>query len=187
MTENERSNMIWNRFNDETRWCIRRCIEGGVDPIAFSSVQMLALNSPIGSYTLVKDSSDKDKFDSMAKGLRELWPAGSKDVNGHAYAWRDSVANLSTRLKKLWSLRKLDSFSEEEVLSCARQYLAQFEDNAKFMQTLPYFILKKDTRSIGKTLYKSRLADMLEGRVEQDNENDWASILDGSYSEGELI
>lgn len=134
----------------------------------------------LDEYSLVL-SPDNDFFYSLAKQLRELWPTGMKDGK---FSWRDSAKNIATRLRTLWKARDLGDRTEAEVLSCARRYLSQFENDTKYMQTLPYFILKRDTKSIDKTLYKSRLADMLEQKITADNSSDWASILDNTSIDG---
>lgn len=113
----------------------------------------------------------EDFYSKLAGGLRELWPPGEKDGK---YPWRDSVKNLKTRLEFLWRDRKFkDKYSIEQCLSVARKYLSQYEDNAKYMQTLKYFIFKQEpmTNSKGKTkiTYKSTFADMLEDNTSVSN------------------
>ena len=134
-------------------------------------------------------------FVTLAEGLRELWPAGEKEVydkdkNCHTYPWRDSVSNLTRRLQNLWDVRELKQYPLETCLTVARRYLSQYEDNAKYMQTLKYFILKQED-IVGKDgrkrhTDKSVFADMLESNSTFD---EWNTIFDSSntYEQGELI
>lgn len=114
---------------------------------------------------MIEASREPDDFYvKLAEGLRELWPPGEKDGK---YPWRSSVKDLKTRLEFLWKDRKLkDKYTIDDCLTVARKYLSQYENNAKYMQTLKYFIFKQDkmadTKGKVKLTYKSTLADMLE-------------------------
>ena len=119
--------------------------------------------------------------------MRELWPTGEKDGK---WPWRDSVSNLSRRLQALWKDRNFGDKTVDECLIVARKYLAQFEDNARYMQTLKYFILKQD-KIVDKTgrikyINKSVFADMLESNSTIE---EWGDIFESSntYEQGELI
>ena len=126
-------------------------------------------------------------FIELAEGMRELWPPGEKDGK---WPWRDSVGNLSRRLMHLWDVRKLGDHTIDECLTVSRRYLAQFEDNAKYMQTLKYFILKQDEikcqNGRRKLIDKSVFADMLENNSTLD---DWSGIFESTSTleQGELI
>lgn len=141
-----------------------------------------------GEYTLVK--VEKGFFVQLAEGLRKLWPTGEKDGK---YPWRDSVSNLSRRLELMWVEFKLTNYTLEECLTAARKYLNQFQDNAKYMKTLKYFILKQDKviDKNGRIRYShtSTFAQMLES-VKQESAEDWfqnEEEVTTSFWEGELI
>lgn len=131
-------------------------------------------------------------YEQLAIKLRELWPTGEKDGK---YPWRESVSNLTKRLEILWKDRDLkDKYSLDQCLSVARKYLAQYENNAKYMQTLKYFIYKQTKlveQNTGKInyIYKSTFADMLENNPLDEAQNEWTSIFESNstYEEGELI
>lgn len=112
---------------------------------------------------------DENYFKELAKKLRVLWPAGEKDGK---YPWRDSVDNITKRLQNLWTIRELDAYPIETCVSVAQRYLARFEQNAKYMKILKYYILKQGsiTRIDGKIMHtnESLFADMLEGKAEED-------------------
>lgn len=130
---------------------------------------------------------DDDFFVKLAEGLRPLWPAGDKSEK---YPWRDSVPNLAKRLENLWDIRELGDYSIDTCLTVARRYLARYEENAKYMQTLKYFILKQD-HVVGKDgrinyISKSVFADMLESTSVYDG---WDDVFESTstYEQGELI
>lgn len=121
-------------------------------------------------------------FPKLAKALRELWPSGEKDGK---YPWRDSISNLSRRLETLWAARNLQEIPVETCTLVARKYLAQYESDKKYMQTLKYFILKqgKIVGSDGgiKYIQQSQFADMLESATEEDKQQaEWESMFEQS-------
>lgn len=133
----------------------------------------------------------KDYYTELAEKLRELWPSGNKDGK---YPWRDSVKNLAYRLKYIWALRGLKEYTVDDVLSVARKYLAQYENDATYMQTLPYFICKQKRATIdadGKIDYetKSVLADMLESLTdEQRQQNEFEALFGNTqFEQGTII
>ena len=174
----------------ETLFCVKYLLEHGVNSSNFDEMAKLLEAFNISDYKIVKESGHS-YFTSLAMGLRNLWPAGEKDGK---YPWRDSVKNLTNRLRLLWQQRGLAEYPEETVFSVARRYLAQYENNTKYMMLLKYFIMKQ--KSIvdpkdGKLTYiqESMLADMLEGKSDIDAlENEWDRILETtSVGEGELV
>ena len=121
-------------------------------------------------------------FIKLAKELRSLWPAGEKDGK---YPWRESVANLARRLEMLWAARNMQEIPIETCLMVARKYLAQYENDTKYMQTLKYFILKqgKIVREDGSIKYiqQSQFADMLDAVTEEDKQqSEWEEMFNQS-------
>lgn len=138
-------------------------------------------------------------FEQVAEGLRSLWPAGDKKVimpdgSAKTYAWRDSVSNLVKRLEFIWKDRHFrDRYSVEDCMMAARRYLAQYEDNTKYMQLLKYFVFKqgnlKNRNNKCTHVYESKFADMLESNPVTDTTVDYGSLFDSSntFDQGELI
>ena len=126
-------------YSPEEKFCVRYLLEHGINSTNFTKVVLTLKNTDV-KYELVKSTTNVSFFDELAGKLRELWPPGEKDGK---WPWRDSVSNLSRRLETLWRDRGLKDKTIDECLSAARKYLAQFEDNVKYMQTLKYFIMKK--------------------------------------------
>ena len=178
-------------YSPEVKFCVRYLLNHGINSTNLVKVQ-LQLGSDDADFNLVPvPSSQKDFFTELAEKLRELWPPGDKDGK---YAWRDSVSNLSRRLKVLWDDRLKDKeFTLDECLTAARKYLAQHEDDVKYMQTLKYFILKQKQIVDSKTgrikyINESKFADILEGNSEIAAMDDWSNILNVvNVDDGELI
>ena len=137
------------------------------------------------------DPTPKSFYAELAEALRKLWPPGEKDGK---WPWRDSVDNLTRRLKTLWDIRNLGERTIDECIMAAQRYLAQFQDNAKYMQTLKYFILKQDDiiDKNGKHKYinVSKFADLLESNPNMDNTmSEWTELFESSNTieQGRLV
>ena len=175
----------------EVLFCLKYLSEHGIDSSNFDEKKSLLDKYSVPEYDLVKREKDEFFFTSLAKSLRELWPPGEKDGK---YPWRESVNNLADRLKMLWKFRGLGDYSLGACLRVARRYVAQYENDTRYMQTLKYFVMKQksvvDPRD-GKITYTqtSQFADMLEGQDDIDAvQNEWENILESvSVGEGELV
>ena len=179
------------KITPEVKFCIRYLLEHGIDSSNFGKIAKV-VNVFDPRFELVrKKSVGKPFFDELAKKLREMWPPGDKDGK---WAWRDSVPNLSERLKVLWDAR-MDGkdYTLEECLSVARRYLSRFEQDTKYMQILKYFIWKQKDLLRGdgtvKHIMESKFADMLEGKADEDAvQNEWENLMSSSsFGEGELV
>ena len=174
----------------EDLFCVKHLYEQGVTSKTFDSLVELLDRFDVSDYTITKVGKESF-YEDLAKNLRELWPPGEKDGK---YPWRDSVKNISFRLKALWEDRKLSDFTIDDCLMVARRYLARFEQDTKYMMLLKYFIWKQKklvNPTTGKItyVYDSMLADMLEGKSDIDAiENEWEQLIqDASIGEGRLI
>lgn len=174
----------------EDLYCLKRVVELGINSSNFDEKAKLLDIYEVPEFEIVKREG-QSYFATLATKLRNLWPPGEKEGK---YPWRDSVKNLTERLKLLWKIRNLREYSLQECLSVARRYLAQYEHDTKYMQTLKYFIMKQkgildpDTGT-QKYIQESVFADMLEGKSDIDRmENEWDSILEStSIGEGTLV
>ena len=136
--------------------------------------------------------TDQSFFRTLAEQLRPLWPAGEKDGK---YPWRDSVENLTIRLKLLWEVKELKNYTLEECLTAARRYLNNYSDNVKYMKTLKYFILRQNERVVGKDgkihfVNQSSFADMLTSQSDINAQEEWLDAFEETsinYDQGELI
>ena len=176
----------------EVKFCVRYLLEHGITALDYDSVAAsLSISDP--AFELVKVQK-KSFYGELADKLRELWPAGDKMIDGKGYAWRDSTKNIAKRLQNLWEDRlKGKTFTIEECLTVARRYLAQYENNTKYMKTLKKFIVNQ--KQILKTngeihyVFESKFADMLEGIEAEDAvQNEWNDIINSAtIGEGEIV
>lgn len=154
------------------------------------SISDISYWMPLPKITETTTLPTDEFFTTVATNLRELWPTGEKDGK---YPWRDSVSDLSKRLKIIWKERQLGDFSVEDCVQAGRRYLAQYEDNAKYMQTLKYFVFRQKSYSSkqGKVsfTYESKFADFLESNHSMSSLSEWEDIINdtNTYSTGELI
>ena len=176
----------------EIKYCVRYLKERGITEKDFTNISS-TLSPTDSDYTLVKLQGNAF-FDELAEKLRELWPAGSRKINGKEYEWRDSVRNLSSRLETLWKDRLRDKeYTIDECVSVARRYLSQFENDTRFMMSVKFFIWKQKelVQSNGRIKYvtESKFADMLEGKEAEDAiMNEWDDVINSvSVGEGELV
>ena len=174
------------KFNTKCLFCAKYIFDYGYTLADIAAMKEQAKDLDI-KYSIVE--AQDENWEKIAKGLREIWPPGEKDGK---YSWRDSVSNVSRRLQTMWSELIPDKhYTEDQILMVARKYVAQFQDNTKYMRTLKYFILKqeKDIGPDGKfRVYNSSiLAQMLDNQDVQG----WftSDILNDNYPEwvGEII
>jgi len=121
-----------------------------------------------------KQKEKKNNYwEGVAKKLREIWPAGEKDGK---YPWRDTVSNIAKRLEFAWlTLVPERKFDENQILTVARKYVAQFQDDTKYMRILKYFILKQD-RLIGP-----------DGKIHIKNSSTLISMLESEDAQGWFV
>lgn len=174
-------------LTDKALFCLNYLYHYGFFQEEEEQIRQYLDTQEIPNYRLVKEAG-VDFFTQLATELRKLWPSGEKDGK---YPWRDSVANLSRRLDTLWKLRNLEGYTLDECLRAARQYLAQYETNMKYMQILKYFILKQNTitEKDGKMriVNDSKFADMLES-LPRFVPNESSDVTELSlFEQGELI
>lgn len=152
-------------FTEESLFCMKYLLDHGWFEDQRAEIESITEHLET-DFTLVEVKSSF--FTELASKLRELWPPGEKDGK---YPWRDSVSNLAKRLQFLWTMRDMKDYTIDQCLTAARRYLAQFEDNVKYMRILKYFILKQssivDSKGGQKLVNQSLLADMLESSPEE--------------------
>ena len=141
----------------------------------------------IPNYRFVKEAG-VDFFVQLATEMRKLWPTGEKDGK---WPWKDTVSNLSKRLSTVWKIRNLEGYTIDECLRAARQYIAQFENDRKYMKILKKFILTQSTITEPdgriRIVNESKFADILESlpRFVPDESSDVTEL--SLFEQGELI
>lgn len=78
-------------------------------------------------------------FTALAQKLQALYPSGIKP--GTTYPWQGSTEEVAQKLRSLVAVCNF-SFSEEEAVKAAQEYVGSFSDDTQHMQLLKYFILK---------------------------------------------
>lgn len=173
-------------WTNEALFCVKYLNDRGFFPLDTATVNAMLKNCQVQDYAFIKVEGD-GFFETLAKKLRDMWPAGEKEGK---YPWRDSVSNISKRLRTVWTIRHLENYSLDDCLRAARRYLSQYEDNVKYMQILKYFIMKQKsiTDATGKITYinESKFADMLESQEKLIVPEDW-EITTPLVEQGELV
>lgn len=174
-------------YSEEVAFCASYLNAKGITPEEYAILAKCENEFP---FEIVRKKESDSFFEELASKLRELWPPGEKSGK---WPWRDSQKNIVKRLQVLWRDRNLSSYSIDDCLVAARRYLAQFEEDTKYMKILKKFILtQKDIMMSDasiKHVNESMLADLLEGKKELAQiDEEWESILTSeSIGEGELI
>ena len=156
---------------DKINFCVRYLVANGVDSGSFESIRDSLSSKPVVEFAIVRQ--DDSFFTQIAEGLRNMWPAGSKE---NKWAWRCPVSELVQRLKFIWLDHGVgETYSVEECLEAGRKYLARFEHHdTKYMQVLKYFIFKQkasgvDKNGVYKMSYNSTLLNILQDKKDEDN------------------
>lgn len=120
--------------------------EGLVHPNVFDPCNMVLSNNTknlIASILLESDIKARKTgidFDSLAKKLQEIYPAGTKP--GKSYSWRGDAQIVAQKLRTV-VVRCGFYFTEEEAIAATKEYVNSFkEDDITQMSLLENFILK---------------------------------------------
>ena len=81
-----------------------------------------------------------EKFISLAKQLREMFPKGVRP--GCSKHWRSSSIVVAKKLQKL-NVEYGISFTNEEALDATKRYVDSFKGEYSYMECLEYFILRQ--------------------------------------------
>lgn len=111
-----------------------------------------------------------EELTNIAKAMQDEFPQGRKE--GTSQYWRDSTKVITQRLSKF--IEKYGSYSKEDFVNAAKNYVASFNGNYSYMQLLKYFIYKKDIKTGEEN---SQLASFLDNKDQQDMDKDWTSNL----------
>ncbi len=77
----------------------------------------------------------------IAEKLMQIFPKGKKP--GTPYYWKCNKREVSLKLKSFFKLYG-NTYTEEQILNAARDYVDSFNGDYRFMRLLKYFIWKKD-------------------------------------------
>lgn len=77
-------------------------------------------------------------FNALALKLQSLYPEGIKPST--TYSWRGNTEDIAFKLRVLVAQYDF-AFTEQEAIDATKEYLNSYKDS-KYLQLLPYFILK---------------------------------------------
>lgn len=122
-----------------------------------------------------KHQEPKDRLNSLATKLKEIFPKGKKD--GTNYYWAEGVALIVRRLK-LFFKKYGNDFTDEQIIQATEKYVQGFNGNYQYMRLLKYFIFKEKVGAGGEVEGDSELISYIENASQEENlRNDWTSTL----------
>lgn len=133
--------------------------------------------------SIILDSDDAkqsdERLENLATALMELFPAMKKA--GSSQYFRGNKKDTILRLKKFFKLYG-NKFTNEQIISAAKEYVESFNGNYTYMRVLKYFIWKDErkTNSDGVAYIDeiSDLASFIENEhVNHCNSVDWTSSI----------
>jgi hypothetical protein len=113
----------------------------------------------------------EDVIVPIAEKLMQIFPQGKKP--GTPYYWKCNKREVTLKLKSFFKLYG-NTYTEEQIINAARDYVDSFNGDYRFMRLLKYFIWKKD----GEQGEISELATFIDN-AGQENESDdnWVTEL----------
>lgn len=122
-----------------------------------------------------KHQEPKDRLNSLATKLKEIFPKGKKD--GTNYYWADGVALIVRRLK-LFFKKYGNTYTDEQIIQATEKYVQGFNGNYQYMRLLKYFIFKEKVGAGGEVEGDSELISYIENAGQEENlRNDWTSSI----------
>lgn len=120
-----------------------------------------------------------DRLNQLVTQLQKIFPEGKKE--GTSQYWRGNKREISLRLKKFFKLYD-NTYTDEQILTAAKNYVEGFNGQYNYMRVLKYFIWKDERKMTEdekmQIIEVSDLANYIENA---DNTNDlkdeWTSTL----------
>lgn len=132
--------------------------------------------------TILLDSEDSKqpelRLDNLIPKLQEIFPEGKKE--GTSQYWRGNKREIGIRIKKFFKLYG-NTYTDEQILEAARNYVQGFNGRYSYMRVLKYFIWKDDRRVMEdgeiKVIEVSDLANYIENAKSDNLKDDWTSQI----------
>ena len=113
----------------------------------------------------------EDVIVPIAEKLMQIFPQGKKP--GTPYYWKCNKREVTLKLKSFFKLYG-NTYTEEQIINAARDYVDSFNGDYRFMRLLKYFIWKKD----GEQGEISELATFIDNAgQESEGDNNWVTEL----------
>ena len=132
--------------------------------------------------TILLDSEDakqpESRLDALIPKLQGIFPEGKKE--GTSQYWRGNRREIGIRLKKFFKLYG-NTYTDEQILGAATNYVQGFNGRYSYMRVLKYFIWKDDRRPMEdgeiKVIEVSDLANYIENANSDNLKDDWTSQI----------
>ena len=120
-----------------------------------------------------------DRLEQLVIKLQKIFPEGKKE--GTSQYWRGNKREISLRLKKFFKLYD-NTYTDEQILDAAKNYVSNFNGQYNYMRILKYFIWKdeKKLHEDGeiRIIEVSELANYIENADStNDLKDEWTSTL----------
>lgn len=121
-----------------------------------------------------------ERIDSLTKKLQNCFPEGKKA--GTSHYWRGNKRDIALRLKKFFKLYG-KTYTDEEIIKGAEEYVKSFNGQYSYMRILKYFIWKVERKpeedGTLKLMEVSDLATYIENKDAENNtlKEDWTTNL----------
>lgn len=114
----------------------------------------------------------EDVIVPIAEKLMQIFPQGKKP--GTPYYWKCNKREVTLKLKSFFKLYG-NTYTEEQIINAARDYVDSFNGDYRFMRLLKYFIWKKD----GEQGEISELATFIDnaGQENVNADSNWVNTL----------
>lgn len=120
-----------------------------------------------------------DRLNALAKSLMDIFPEGKKE--GTSQYWRGNIRDVTLKLQKFFKLYG-NKYTDDQILSAAKNYINSHNGDYRFMRVLKYFICKNerkiDSEGVGYVEEVSDLAAYIENAGhENELKSDWMSTM----------
>lgn len=114
----------------------------------------------------------EERLTELAPKMRECFPAGK--MPGTAFYYRCNNREVILKMKKFFEI--YGDYTDEQILSACRRFVASYDGNHRYLPLIKYFILKSkivpDEQGVNHVTEVSELASYLEnGERDVVNEN----------------
>lgn len=113
------------------------------------------------------------RIEQLVPQLQSIYPDGKNFNNQY---WKGNKTDIKKKLQTFFK-KYGNEYTDEQLITATRAYVAGFNGDYKFMRLLKYFIWKEEVKD-GTRVPVSELADYIENAgQENDLTNDWTSSL----------
>ena len=115
-----------------------------------------------------------DKLDNLAAELKKVFPTGKKE--GTNLYWADGISLIVRRLKVFFK-KYGTTYTDEQILQAAKEYVASFNGDYRFMKLLKYFIFKEKMGANREIEPESELMTYIENAGQEDLNSGWLTEI----------